>query len=98
MKEEDMADGAEYYEMSGKLWNEWQKQIEGGKKITQIWKDIWDEVKPLDLSDLPEFEFKGPSILVNISYTISDLMILVVLNLLFFMLAYVSFMRGGVKI
>jgi ABC-type transport system involved in multi-copper enzyme maturation permease subunit len=98
MKEEDMADSAEYYEMSGKLWNEWQRQIEGGKKITQIWKDIWDEMEPLDLSGLPEFEFKGPSILANIGYTMPDLVILVVMNLLFFMLAYVSFLRGGVKI
>lgn len=98
MKEEDMADGAEYWERHSKYWNEWQRQIEGGKKITQIWKDIWDEMEPLDLSDLPEFEFKGPSVLANIGYTTPDLVILVVLNLLFFMLAYVSFLRGGVKV
>lgn len=97
LKEEDMADGEEYFKRHEKYWNEWEKQLNAGKKITELWDEIWDALEPLDLSDMPRFHYSGVSIAYNLKYTMPDLVILIVLNLIFFMLTYVSFLRGGVK-
>jgi len=82
MKEEEMLDGEEYHK--------WYK--ERPKRFRS-----WDWAEPLDLRDLPRFQFEGLSIAYSIGHAMPDLVILIVLNLLFFMLAHISFLRGGVK-
>lgn len=57
----------------------------------------WDNVKPLDLSDLPRFEFNDDP-MANINAGLLDLTILILLNVIFFMGTYVSFLRKPCKI
>jgi ABC-type transport system involved in multi-copper enzyme maturation permease subunit len=64
----------------------------------------WDAVPPLDLSDLPRFSQYGESspypyaaISGSIKFMLVDLILLVVLNVIFFILAYMSFLRASVK-
>jgi len=82
MREEEMLDGEEY--------QEWYKK--SPRRLRS-----WDWADPLDISDLPRFQFKGLSIAYSMGHAMPDLVILIVLNLLFFMLAHISFLRGGVK-
>lgn len=97
MKEEEMFDGEQFWESVKKLAQEWERQFKAGKSIAEVWKEVWDSVEPLDLSDLPRFQFERASIADSIRHTMPDLVILIALNLLFFMLAHISFLRGGVK-
>jgi ABC-type transport system involved in multi-copper enzyme maturation permease subunit len=93
MKEEEMFDSwKEFYEFAKKYWDEGARQSEAGKKFNP-----WDTVEPLDLSDMPRFQFRELSIAESIGHAAPDLAILIVLNLLFFLLAHISFLRGGVK-
>lgn len=94
-KEEEMFDGEEYHKRARKFWDEWLKQVGTDKKMAEV--DPWNSVEPLDLSDMPRFQFGGSSIADTLGYTIPDLTILMILNLLFFMLAHAAFLRGGVK-
>ena len=96
-KEEEMFDGEEFHKWSRKYWDEWQKQFEAGKTIHEVWKEVWDSVEPLDLDDMPRFEFRELSIADSMDHALPDLVILIFLNLLFFLFAHVSFLRGGVK-
>ena len=57
----------------------------------------WDAVPPLDLSDLPRFDQRPAAISISIESVLGDLILLVVLNVIFFILAYMSFLRGSVK-
>lgn len=74
--------------LDGERYHEWVRANQSSS---------WDSVKPMDLSDLPRFHPAGLSIAYSIAHTAPDLAILIVMNLLFFMLAYLSFLRGGVK-
>jgi ABC-type transport system involved in multi-copper enzyme maturation permease subunit len=94
-KEEDMFDGERFYTWMKKYWDEWERGLKAGRKQSEI--DPWNSVKPLDLSDMPIFQFKGLNMVDSIRYMVPDLVILIVLNLLFFLFAYISFLRGGVK-
>ena len=90
-----MFDGEKFYAWMKKYWDEQKRGLKAGKKQSKI--DPWNSVKPLDLSDMPIFQFRGSSVIDSIVYMMPDLVILIVLNLLFFLLAYVSFLRGDVK-
>ena len=92
-----MFDGEQFWESVRKFQQEWQRQFEAGKSIMEVWKGVWDSVEPLDLSGLPRSQFERASIADSIRYTAPDLVILIALNLLFFMFAHISFLRGGVK-
>jgi len=94
-KEEEMFDGEEFQKWFKKYWDEWDRQIKAGKKPSEA--DPWNSVKPLNLNDMPVFQFKGLSIAGNIGYTMPDLAILIALNLIFFLFVYISFLRGGVR-
>ncbi len=95
MKEEDMFDRDEFRKWMKKYWDEYDRQIEMGKKQSEA--DPWNSIEPLDLSDMPGFQFRGSNIANSIGYVTPDLVILIALNLLLFMFAYISFLRGGVK-
>ena len=57
----------------------------------------WDAVPPLDLGDLPRFSQRPAAISASIKPVLVDLILLVVLNVVFFILAYMSFLKGHVK-
>jgi ABC-type transport system involved in multi-copper enzyme maturation permease subunit len=95
MKEEEMFDGDEFRKWMQKYWDEYDRQLKMGKKQSEA--DPWNSIEPLDLRDMPGFQFRRSSIVNSAGYTTPDLVILIVLNLLFFMFAYISFLRGGVK-
>jgi hypothetical protein len=95
MKEEEMFDGEEYLKRFRKVWSERDRQVETGKTLSEA--SPWHSVEPLNLSDMPVFQFREPGIADGVSHAMSDLVILVVLNLLFFMFAHFSFLRGGVR-
>ena len=95
MKEDEMFDVSEFRKWMQEYLDEHNRQIKAGKKQSDA--NPWNSVEPLNLSDMPEFQFKGSNIADSIGYVMSDLVILVVLNLIFFMFAYISFLRGGVK-
>lgn len=96
-KEEDMFDGEQFSKQAKRYWDEWERKFRVSKSIAGAWKGVWDSVESLNLIDMPGFQFKGLSIADNIKYTMPDLIILIVLNVLFFLGAYISFLRGGVK-
>jgi hypothetical protein len=57
----------------------------------------WDAVEPLDLSDMPKFTFGREEITKGFHRIIPDVVILVLLNALFFMGAYTAFVKREVK-
>lgn len=98
-KEEEMLDGEEFERwFMENLMSKWEEKFRQGKKISEVEEEVWNSVKPLNTSSIPRFEYRGLSITDNIRYTIIDEVILITLNLLFFLLAYVSFLRKDVKI
>lgn len=59
--------------------------------------ESWDEVPPLDLSGMPIFTFGKESFIAVIGQALPDLAILLLLNVLLFWGAAVSFLKGEVK-
>ena len=57
----------------------------------------WDAVPPLDLGDLPRFDQHPAAISASVEPVLVDLVLLVVLNVIFFILAYMSFLRKPAK-
>lgn len=57
----------------------------------------WDAVPPLDISDLPRFSQRPAAISASAEPVLADLILLVFLNIIFFILAYMSFLRKPVK-
>jgi ABC-type transport system involved in multi-copper enzyme maturation permease subunit len=95
MREEDMFDGSEFRKWMQKYWDEYDRQLKAGKKPSDA--NPWNSIEPLDLSDIPRFRYTGSNSADSIRHVTLDLVILVFLNLLLFMFAYISFLRGGVK-
>jgi len=60
-------------------------------------KEGWKSVEPLDLSDMPVFELKSEDVVSSVKRAMPDLLILVLLNVIFFMGAYTAFMRADVR-
>jgi len=57
----------------------------------------WDAVAPLELGDLPRFDQHPAAVSASVEPVLVDLSLLVVLNVIFFTLAYMLFLRGHVK-
>ena len=51
----------------------------------------------VDLTDYPRFEFAHMSLLDRLSEIYLDILLLAVWNILFFMLAYLSFLRYDIQ-
>ncbi len=83
VKESEILAAEEWKERQMKLFRE-------GKVFTR------DQVKPLDLRDLPQFEFKGEGIAMSIRRSLLDLIILTLLNGIFFIGAFALFMKARV--
>ena len=54
------------------------------------------QVKP-DISDMPQFEFKPESLKASIARALPDILIMVLLIIVFFAGAFVSFLRYDVR-
>lgn len=77
--------------LPAKAWKERQRELsKEGKQRT------WDQVKPLDLSDLPRFEFKGEEIAASVRKSLLDLAILILLNGILFIGAFALFMKARI--
>lgn len=77
--------------LPAQAWKQRQRELsKQGKQLT------WDQVKPLDLSDLPRFEFKGEGIAPSIKKSLPDLAILILLNGIFFTGAFALFIKARV--
>ena len=63
----------------------------------EIGDNGWDTVPALNLSDLPRFSQDQTSISEGIGSALIDLVLLVVLNVIFFTLAYMAFLREPLK-
>ena len=59
--------------------------------------NVWANVEGLDLTDLPKFVFKNESISSSILSALIEIFILIFLNILFFSLAWISFLRADVR-
>ena len=58
----------------------------------------WETVTPLQLSDLPPFHPAGASVADSVVKAVPDVLILVFLNLAFFLAAHVSFLKTDVRV
>jgi len=67
----------------------------GGGYISKLKSSYWD--KAPTLKDIPVFRYQWESPTESIARALPDLLILVLLNIIFFLAAYASFMRREVK-
>lgn len=85
-------------------WEVADRQIQGGNMENIVWeefhkwreKKIKEKIPSLDLQDFPKFIYK-PGIMDNFKRAIFDLMLLVVINVVFFALSFVAFVRYDVR-
>lgn len=95
-KKEEMFNGEEFQKwLQRKYWNKWKRKLEAGKKMSEV--NPWNNVKPLDLSDMPAFKFNEPTVSESINSAFFDVLILFLLNVLFFLMAYLSFLKTDVR-
>lgn len=59
--------------------------------------NVWTNAKRLDFSDMPKFIFKQQSLSDSIISAIIEIFILIFLNILFFSLAWIGFLRADVR-
>jgi hypothetical protein len=55
------------------------------------------EAQKIDLSDMPKFEYRGETLAESFNKVILDYMLLIIFSILFFVLAYFSFMKYDVR-
>jgi hypothetical protein len=73
-----------------------EEQLYSSETLKPITFEEWEAMGPLDLSDMPRFDFTGEPISSGLQRALLDLAILILLNILFFMGTYVSFLRQSV--
>lgn len=82
---------------------EWFLYTDGGRENGESGSEA-DQIlgtanipKPLDLGDIPIFHQRGESIASSLNRAIPDIVVLIMLNVVFFMLSYMVFVRQEVK-
>jgi len=68
---------------------------QGAGAISKLKSSYWNSAPPL--KDIPVFRYQPESPAESIGRALLDVFILVLLNIIFFMAAYASFMRQEVK-
>jgi hypothetical protein len=68
---------------------------QGAEAINELKSSYWSKAPPL--KDIPVFRYQPESLTRSIERALPDLLIIVLLNIIFFMAAYASFMRQEVK-
>ena len=86
----------DYYLSARELLN--IRDSEGAEKAKETIAQIMNyEIEPLDLSDLPRFGFSSADIVKSVVRVLPEIIILIFMNMIFFLLAWVSFLRSDVR-
>ena len=97
LAETDLRSFWQFMEQTRQYRHEWVEYLRD-KKIfsSRRWFTGKDSQEPLDLSGMPRFKEQSEGIGGSLQHAVPDIMILVILNILFFMGAFVSFLRYDV--
>ena len=87
----------EYSEEKQKAWREFLQRQRSEDGSVSINSGDMARFNNLDLSDAPRFEFSFMPIGDRLSVVYGDLLLLALWNVVFFMLAYLSFLRYPVE-
>ncbi len=79
---------------TGRHINELGEYILG--KLTQM-RSLSDVDKKMDISDIPKFSYTEQSVSERLSASLNYFLLLAIFNVVFFMAAYVAFLRSGVR-
>lgn len=79
---------------TGRHLNELGEYILG--KLTQM-RSLSDVDKKMDISDIPKFSYTEQSVSERLSASLNYFLLLAIFNVVFFMAAYVAFLRSGVR-
>jgi hypothetical protein len=98
-KEEEMFDGEafEKWAEAHHPVDEWRRCFSGQSEKTLPEVDPWKKVESLNLSDMPRFRYSGLSVVESINNAFGGIAILALLNVLFFLMAHLSFLRADVR-
>ncbi len=94
LAETDLGSFQKFMEQTRQYRREWVEYLRDEKIFSsRRWFTGKDSQEPLDLSGMPRFKERSESIGSSLQRAVPDIMILTVLNILFFMGAFVSFLR-----
>ena len=94
LAETDLGSFWRFMEQSRQYRREWVEYLRDEKIFaSRRWFTGKDSQEPLDLSGMPSFKEQGEDIGSSLQRAVPDVMILVILNILFFMGAFISFLR-----
>ena len=94
LAETDLGSFWRFMEQTRQYRREWVEYLRDEKIFSsRRWFTGKDSQEPLDLSGMPRFKERSESIGSSLQRAVPDIMILAVLNILFFMGAFVSFLR-----
>ena len=83
-----------FMEQARQYRREWVEYLRDEKIFSsRRWFTGKDSEEPLDLSGMPRFKERGEGIGSSLQRALLDIMILAVLNILFFLGAFISFLR-----
>ena len=93
----DLGNFWQFMEQARQYRREWVEYLRDEKIFaSRRWFTGKDSEEPLDLTGIPKFKEQGEGISSSLQRALPDIMILVVLNILFFMGAFISFLRYDV--
>ena len=88
---------SEYSTEKEKAWREFMEKRRNSDGGVRIASADMEQFNNLDLSDYPRFEFEYLPVAERLGQIYTDILLLVVWNVLFFMAAYLSFLRYEVQ-
>ena len=86
-----------YSEEKQKAWREYMEQQRSSDGSVFFVSGEMEQLRRVDLTDYPRFEFAHMPLLERLAEIYLDVLFLVVWNILFFMLAYLSFLRYDIQ-
>ena len=97
LAETDLESFWQFMEQARQYRREWVEYLRDEKIFSsRRWFTGKDSEEPLDLTGIPRFKERGEGIGSSLQRALLDIMILAVLNILFFMGAFISFLRYDV--
>ena len=94
LAETDLGSFWRFMEQARQYRREWVEYLRDEKIfVSRRWFTGRDSQEPLDLSGMPRFKEQNEGIGDSLQRAVPDVMILVILNILFFMGAFISFLR-----
>ena len=86
-----------YSEEKQKAWREYMERQPSADGSVSFNSEEMEQFRRFDLTDYPRFEFSHMPLLDRLSEIYLDILLLAVWNILFFMLAYLSFLRYDIQ-